>query len=254
MLEKIVSRLLFPVPVICELLIAGLVLLWFTRRQKAGKILVTIGTAMLLLLGIGQVSGVFLRTLEHRYPPLKLSSLPARLTKSENGTFIVVLGSGFSTDPRVDLNSHLSQDALARLLAGVQICRQVESCRLVLSGGPSAATQAMRDVAISLGILQQEIILEEKSRNTEQEARFIKPMVGNVPFILVTSASHMPRAMGLFRKLGMQPIAAPTDYIVQRGGPLVPDGIYPSSSGLFEAERFVYECLGMAWEKLRGQI
>ncbi len=254
MLVKIVSRLFFPVPVICELLLAGVVLLWFTRRQKAGKVLVTIGTALLLVLGTGWVPGFFLRTLEQRYPPLELSSLPAEVTQSANGAFIVVLGSGYSADRRVDLNSHLSQDALARLLEGVQTCRKVESCKLVLSGGPPAAAQTMRDVALSLGTPQQEIILEEKSRNTEQEARFIKPMVGSTPFILVTSASHMPRAMGLFRKLGMQPIAAPTDYIAKRGGSVVPDGIYPGSFGLFEAERLVYECLGIAWEKLRGQI
>lgn len=254
MLVKIVSRLFFPVPVICELLLTGVLLLWFTRRKKAGIILITIGTALLLLLSIAPVSGALLGTLEQRYPPLNLSSLPAELTKSPSGTFIVVLGSGYSPDPRVDLNSHLSQDALARLDKGIEICRQLESCKLILSGGPPAAAQAMKDVAISLGIPPQEIILEEKSRNTEQEAQFIKPMVGSAPFILVTSASHMPRAMGLFQKLGMHPIAAPTDYLAKRGGPFSPDEFYPGAGGLSEAERAVYEYLGMAWGKLLGEI
>jgi uncharacterized SAM-binding protein YcdF (DUF218 family) len=254
MLAKIVSRLFFPVPVICELLVVGLVLLWFTRRQKTGKVFVTLGTAILLLLGISHVSGAFLRTLERRYHPLELASLPAELTKLGNSTYVVVLGSGYSTDPRVDLESHLSEDAMVRLVKGIQLCRQVESCKLILSGGPPAAPHVMRDVALSLGIPLQEIILEEKSRDTEQEARFIKPMVGTSPFLLVTSASHMPRAMGLFRKLGMQPIADPTDYIAKRGGAAVPDGICPGSFGLYEAERTVYEYLGMAWGKLRGQI
>jgi uncharacterized SAM-binding protein YcdF (DUF218 family) len=254
MLVKIISRLFFPVPVICELFLVGVVLLWFTRRQKAGKILITIGTGLLLMLSIATVSGSLLRTLEQRYPPLNLSSLPAELTKSSSGIFIVVLGSGYSPDPSVDRNSHLSQDGLARLIKGVEIWREVKTGKLILSGGPPAAAQAMKDVAISLGIPQQEIILEEKSRNTEQEARFIKPMVGSTPFILVTSASHMPRAMGLFQKLGMHPIAAPTDYLAKTGGPFSPDEFYPGAGGLSEAERAVYEYLGMAWEKLRGQI
>jgi uncharacterized SAM-binding protein YcdF (DUF218 family) len=223
-------------------------------KHKAGKILVTIGTGLLLLLSIAPVSGALLRTLEQRYPPLNLSSLPVELTKSPSGIFIVVLGSGYSPDPSVDRNSHLSQDALARLLEGVQICQEVESCRLILSGGPTAAAQAMKEVSLSLGVPQREIILEENSRNTEQEARLIKPMVGIAPFILVTSASHMPRAMGLFQKLGMHPIAAPTDYLAKTGGPFSPDEFYPGAGGLSEAERAVYEYLGMAWEKLRGQI
>ena len=254
MLARFISRLVFPVPMICELMLAGVVLLWFTRRQNAGKVLVTVGTTILLLLSLGHVSGFFLRTLERRYRPLVLSSLPTELTKSGNSTYIVVLGSGYSTDPRVDLDSHLSEDGLARLVKGIQLCRQMASCKLILSGGPPAAPQAMREIALSLGVPQQKIILEVKSRNTEQEARFIKPTVGATPFILVTSALHMPRAMGLFKKLGMQPIAAPTDYIVKSGGSIFPDGIYPGSFSLVEAERTVHEYLGVAWEKLRGQI
>jgi uncharacterized SAM-binding protein YcdF (DUF218 family) len=254
MLEKIVSRLLFPVPVICELLIVGLVLLWFTRRQKAGRILVTAGTALLLVLGCVPLPTVFLRTLEQRYHPVSPSSLQAAAGGSRSATYIVVLGSGYSPDPSVDLNSHLSQDAIVRLLQGIQLCRQVESCKLVLSGGPPAAAQTMQKIASSMGIKEQETLLEEHSRNTEEEARYVQLVVGAKPFLLVTSASHMPRAMGLFRKLGMQPIAAPTDYRAKTGGPFSPDQYYPGSGGLFETERAVYEYLGMAWEKLLGQI
>ena len=253
MLEKIVSRLLFPVPVICEVLILGLVLLWLTRRQKAGKILVTLGAVLLLLLGNSRVSGFLLSSLEQRYHPLALSSLPAAM-ESMKETYVVVLGSGYSPDPRVDLDSHLSQDGLVRLVEGVRICRQMPGCKLILSGGPPAAARTMNQIALSLDVRQQDIILEPNSRNTEQEARFIQPTVGATPFLLVTSASHMPRAMGLFRKLGMQPTAVPTDYLAKQGGALVPDDIYPGDDGLYQAERTVYEYLGMTWEKLLGQI
>jgi uncharacterized SAM-binding protein YcdF (DUF218 family) len=254
MFAKIVAPLFFPVPVICEILLIGLVLLWFTRRQKAGKILVTMGTLTLLLLGLGQVPGVILRMHEQRYPPLEVSTLPAELARSPGSTYIVVLGGSYSPDTRIDANGRLSQDGFARLVKGIQLCRQVTSCKLILSGGPPAAPQTMQEIALSLGVPQQEITLEGKSHNTEQEARFIKPIVGATPFILVTSAYHMSRAMDLFRKLGMRPVAAPTDYIVKYGGAIIPNGIYPGSYGLYEAERVVYEYLGMAWEKILGQI
>ncbi|HET7102244.1 MAG TPA: ElyC/SanA/YdcF family protein [Terriglobia bacterium] len=254
MLVKIVSRFFFPVPVICALLLIGLALLWFTRRQKAGKVVLTAGTLMLLALSCGPLSTIFLRTLEQRYPPVAPASLQAAAGKSRGSTCIVVLGSGYSPDPSVDLDSHLSQDGVVRLLKGIQLCRQAASCKLVLSGGPVAAAQTMGKIALSMGIKQQDIILEERSRNTEEEARFVQPTVGASPFLLVTSASHMPRAMGLFRKLGMQPIAAPTDYLAKTGGPFSPDNYYPGTGRLSEAERTVYEYLGMAWEKLLGQI
>jgi uncharacterized SAM-binding protein YcdF (DUF218 family) len=254
MMEKIVSRLLFPVPVISEVLVLGLVLLWLTRKQKAGKVLVTAGTLMLLLLGNSQISAILLRTLEQRYHPVALSSVPALPEKSANGTYIVVLGSGYSPDSRIDLLSHLSEDAMVRLVEGVRLCRKVAGCKLILSGGPSAAAQTMGKIALSLGVDQRDITLEEHSGDTEQEALFIKPIVGEAPFLLVTSASHMPRAMALFRKQDMNPKAIPTDYLAKKGVGTVPGEIYPGFYGLYEAERTVYEYLGLAWEKLLGQI
>ncbi|MEJ2009016.1 MAG: ElyC/SanA/YdcF family protein [Acidobacteriota bacterium] len=250
-LEKIVSRLLFPVPVICGVLALGAILLWFTRRQKAGKVLVTIVAILLPLLANGQVSGVFLRTLEQRYHPVVLSSQPAA---AGSEPYIVVLGSGYSPGPGIDLDSRLSEDGMVRLVEGVQLCRKLTGCKLILSGGPPAMAQTMGQIAHSLGIAQQQIILEEHSRNTEQEAQFIRPTVGTTPFLLVTSASHMPRAMDLFRTLGMKPIAAPTDYLAKPSVRLVPNDIYPDYYGLHEITRTVYEYLGIEWEKLLGQI
>ena len=251
MLKKIVSRFFFPVPIIFEILAVGMFLLWFTRKQKLGKILITAGT-VLLLLGVNLVSAVLLRTLERQYHPFSVSALSAMGRKSE--TYIVVLGASYFSDPAVDLYSRISADGVVRVLEGVRLCRSVPSCKLVLSGGPPGAAQTMNQIALSLGVRPGDIILEEHSRDTHEEAEFIKPIVGTTPFLLVTSASHMPRAMGLFRKLGMQPIAAPTDYLAKSNRSLTPDDIFPSSYGLYEAERTFYEYLGIAWEKLRGQI
>jgi|YelNatPaOPRAMG01_1025707.scaffolds.fasta_scaffold41982_3 uncharacterized SAM-binding protein YcdF (DUF218 family) len=252
MLKKIVSRFLFPVPVIFEILAIGLFLLWFTRKQKLGKILVTAGTALLLLLSVHLSSAALLRTLERQYHPVSPSALSAMGGKSE--TYIVVLGSAYYTDPAIDLYSRISADGVVRVLEGVRLCRSVSGCKLILSGGPPAAAETMDQIALSLGVKPEDIILEEHSHDTHEEAEFIKPIIGPTPFFLVTSASHMPRAMDLFRKLGMQPIAAPTDYLAKLNRSLTPDDIFPSYYGLYEAERTVYEYLGIAWEKLRGQI
>src|SRR5208283_4125778 len=74
-MKKIVSRLLFPVPLSLEFLLVGLFLLWFTRRQRAGKAMVTCGA--LLFLGLSNIfsSSALLRPLEHHYSPLVVQSV-----------------------------------------------------------------------------------------------------------------------------------------------------------------------------------
>ena len=105
-----------------------------------------------------------------------------------------------------------------------------------------------------LGVPAQDIVLDRKSKNTEEEAVFIFPTVGKAPFVLVTSASHMPRAMGLFRKLGMNPIAAPTDYLAKGHRSWEPDTVFPGYYGLYESERAVYEYLGITWETFNHEM
>jgi len=79
--------------------------------------------------------------------------------------------------------------------------------------------------------------------------------VGKDKFILVTSAAHMPRAMGLFRKQGMEPIPAPTDYMAgEREGGLRLGMFFPSAGSLEKAGSAIHEYLGMVWGKLRSQI
>ena len=81
-----------------------------------------------------------------------------------------------------------------------------------------------------------------------------KKIVGDNKFILVTTASHMPRSMALFKKLGMQPIPAPTDHAMKRRQGIHPGVFFPNSGKIRNAELVFHEYLGLAWAKLRGQI
>jgi uncharacterized SAM-binding protein YcdF (DUF218 family) len=103
-----------------------------------------------------------------------------------------------------------------------------------------------------IGVKKENLVLEEASKDTEDQARFIYRMVKQERFILVTSASHMPRSMTLFKKLGMHPIPAPTEYQVKEGEGTVPKRFYPTADGLMKAERAFYEYLGLVWTKMRG--
>lgn len=258
--KKILSRFFFPFPLCLEILLVGLLLLWFTRKQRIGKLMVTLGTVLLLLLGYEAVSDSLLRGLEWSYPPLERQTKSAHQTRSENDPvkWVVVLGGGHATDPAVPLSSQLDHPSLSRLLEGIRQYRANPGSRLVLSGGPMESeisnAEVMSRVAGVIGVPRGDMVLENQSRDTEDEARLIKPLVKTDPFILVTSASHMPRSMRLFERFGMHPIPAATDYMVTETNIPMPERFFPNLNGLAKATRAVYEYLGLAWLKLRGVI
>jgi uncharacterized SAM-binding protein YcdF (DUF218 family) len=113
----------------------------------------------------------------------------------------------------------------------------------------------MGDMAREWGVGPEDIVLETKATDTKDHPVYVKEIVGRDRFILVTSASHMPRAMGLFRRQGMEPVPAPTDYMVKkREGGLRSGIFFPSAGSLEKAQRAIHEYLGLFWAKIRGQI
>ncbi len=249
LLKKIVSRFLFPLPICMELLLLGLILLWFTRRQRTGKALVTCGAILLLGLSNGITSDALLRPLEHRYPPLAVSQAGA---VAPGLKYIVVLGGFGDHDRDVPITSHISPDQMVRLIEGVSLHRAIPGSKLILSGGDDCA-EGMTRIAEALGVSPEDTLRLAEPRDTEEESRQIAPIVESQRFILVTSASHMPRAIGLFRRRGMHPIAAPTDFLTPHH-PMEIDDLFPDAYKLYKAQVAFYEYLGLRWERLRGQL
>jgi uncharacterized SAM-binding protein YcdF (DUF218 family) len=255
--KKIVAPLFFPVPLSCELLLIGLVFLWFTGKQKTGRVLVTAGAALLLLCGYRTMPQLLLSPLENRYLPLNTE----RESQDTQIRWIVVLGGGHVSDPRLPASAALTDDSGMRVVEAIRIWRKMPETKILFSGGKGFDTQSdagvMSRMAQDLGVPAGSIALEDRSRDTNEEAQLIEPLVGKNPFVLVTSASHMPRSMRLFVKRGMHPIAAPAGFKSKQlpeGGGISPSSFYPSSANLGNAERAVYELLGLAWEKLNGHI
>ena len=236
-------------PLTLELLLVGLFLLWFTRRQRAGKVFITCGVGLLLGLSNSFTSNALLRPLEHRYPALLVA--PTGAGAPAVG-FILVLGGGGNNDPDVPITSNLTPGQMVRLIEGVRLYREIPGSKLILSGGHASA-EGMASVAEALGVSAADIRQLAEPRDTEEESQQVAPIVGSRRFILVTSASHMPRAMGLFRKRGLQPIAAPTDYLAPRHRP-ESDDFVPDGYKLFKSQIAFYEYLGLAWETLRGKL
>jgi len=257
-LNKMVSRFLFPIPLCLEVLALGL-LLCFTRRQKTGKALIALSGLLLFLLASTSVSSLLLAPLEGKYAPLSIQPGAPPSAELKEVKFIVVLAAGFTGDASRPVELRLDDDSMARLVEGVRVSKVLRGSKLVLSGGPApdgldSIAQVMAQIAQELGVARRDMVLEEKSNDTESEAICVASVVGKQPFLLVTEASHMPRAMALFRKQGAHPIPDPMGYYSRPGQAFSAPELFPDTEELRGSQRAVYEYLGLAWAKLRGKI
>ncbi|KHE93769.1 MAG: envelope biogenesis factor ElyC [Candidatus Scalindua rubra] len=259
-LKKIISAFLLPLPLSLLLSFLGLYLLWFTAKQKVGKILVSVGLIILTLFSYRVVADKLLRPLERQYDTFEITSSSA-VPETENESaikFVVVLGGGHTSDPELPLLSQINTSPLVRLIEGIRIYRKFSDAKLLLSGGgafdPVSEAEVMAGVAREMGVPESDIILESKSKDTRDEAMFIKPIVGKEPFVLVTAASHIPRSMALFKKLGMNPIPSPIDHSIKDRDGLSLFSFFPSTGNIQKTELAIHEYIGMIWSKLRGQM
>jgi len=250
--SKILPQLFFPLTLYMILALVGTALLWSSVRRRTGRIIVTVALLMLALFAYGWVANPFLESLETQYPAYP--NEPAQ----EDIDYVVVLGAGNTSDGSLPPTSRVDSDSLIRLVEGIRIFRMHPGSRLLLSGGanfdPVPVGKAMADLAVAIGVDPDDILVEDRSRNTEDEARLIESVVGEKPFVLVTSASHLPRAMAIFEKHGMSPTPAPTAHLAKRSGSADPSRFFPRVENLAKAQAGVYELLGTLWARSRGQM
>ncbi|MDD5544491.1 MAG: ElyC/SanA/YdcF family protein [Acidobacteriia bacterium] len=255
LLKKIVSPLLMPLTILLLMLLVGVATLAFGRRQRLGKILVTAATLLLWLMSFGGVSNGIVRPLEQQYPVLHLPASASDLREAlPKVRWIVVLGGGHFPGSRTSFSGVLTSTSMARLIEAIHIYKQIPGSKLLLSGGPvfgsSSDARAMAQVAEGLGIPAADILLEDRSRDTEEEARIIPSMVGADSIVLVTSAIHMPRAMALFRHAGINPIPAPADFLSHPGS--LSGRLLPSADSIDHIHNACHEYLGILWAGIRG--
>jgi len=247
-LKKIAGQLLMPYTFALLLLLAGLARLWLSRRPGAGRALVTAGTALLLVAGCDPIAQRLMGSLESEYGPL------LEVDGLHDVRWVVVLGGGHTHDPGVPAVGQLSGPALARLAEGIRLHRQLPESRLLLSGAgiPVSHARVLADAAAALGVPSESMVLEERPRDTETEALLIGRRLGAERFVLVTSSSHMPRAVALFQAAGGEPVPAATDFRSPDARKQFPESYLPGSGALRSTERALHEFLGRVWSAVRG--
>jgi uncharacterized SAM-binding protein YcdF (DUF218 family) len=250
-LSKVLGAFVIPSNLVLLTGVAGLGLL-MTRFTRAGRGLVLGSVVMLAILGFSPVGNALLIPLENRFPPWDASK------GAPDG--IIVLGGaidGSNLSHEVALN-----DARERLTVVPELAQRYPNARILYSGGSGAliydgvaeARLAMRQLE-ALGVARGRIALEDRSRNTVENAIFSKAIVQPKPgerWIVVTSAYHLPRAIGAFRKAGFRVEAFPVDWRTGGGeDPLRP--FVTLGRGLRQTDTAVREWVGLAVYWLTGR-
>ncbi|MCL1051709.1 YdcF family protein [Shewanella abyssi] len=239
-LKKIVSQLFMPVPLTIIIIVLAYLVI---RNRKMARSLLAITAGMLIVLCSGLGSNALLAPLEDQYlvnnQPMGKSCL------------VMVLGSGHDEAENHSAVQQLSNTALVRLSEGIRQLSLGDGCKLVVSGWSGGMNQrahadVMFDAAVELGVNPNSIIKFPLAKDTIEEAQYMQWEVMDAPFRLVTSASHMPRAMAIFENAGLNVTAAPTDFAQRKTYWWYFDG-----QSLLSSQRAIHEYLGLAWFKLK---
>ena len=187
--------------------------------RRGGQLLALGCLAVLLVIGVAPAGALLIAPLENRFP-----QPPASLPPPYG---VVVLGGAIDDDITRARGQATFDEGAERLTEAAILARRFPSARIVYSGGsnslldrPSSEAEDARRLLVAMGVDSERITLETHSRNTDENARFTAALVhpeSGQTWLVVTSAYHMPRAMGLFRKAGFAAIADPVDYRTEGG-------------------------------------
>ncbi|HQR74603.1 MAG TPA: ElyC/SanA/YdcF family protein [Sulfurovum sp.] len=251
LLKKCISFFLMPLPLGVALILLALLFLSKNQHVKA-KFTLTLSLVWLFLFSYSPFVNALLYRLENVYPTLHQTPKKVR--------YIYVLGSGHQSDKNQPITSQLSPTALVRLTEAIRLYKQLKKetanqPKIIVSGysglfddTPHALMQ--EQLALALGIPKVDIVLRCEPRDTQEEAIAAAEIIGKQPFILVTSASHMLRAMDFFEEKELHPIPAPTNHLASKEHPNYLD--FFSSRALDNSTILFHEALGLAWMKLKS--
>jgi uncharacterized SAM-binding protein YcdF (DUF218 family) len=252
-LSKVLGFFALPSNFLITIGLAGLILLC-TRFTRLASWLIVTSIVLLAIAGLSPLGNALMVPLEQRFPPWNPSH------GAPDG--IVVLGGSLSPEISAARNAVALNEAAERITVAVELARRYPDARIVFSGGNAAlireggieAAFAVQEFE-ALGIPHERIIAEEQSRNTVENAVFSRLIAQPKPgerWLLVTSAYHMPRAMGVFRAAGFPVEAYPVDWRTR--GPI--DATEPFVSlgdGLRRTDTAVREWVGLVAYRLTGK-
>jgi uncharacterized SAM-binding protein YcdF (DUF218 family) len=242
LLKKFIGFCMLPLSLCILFMTLGLILLWLNKYKTAGKTLCTIALLALIFFSWNPTANTLLRPMEHSIAIFDIN------TKVD---YVMVLGNKVNADSQKPIINQLSSTALKRLLEGIRILNAQPDSQLIVSGydnnNMKSCAEAYAEAAVFLGISNHRITQLTKPKDTKEEAIAAKHIVQNKTVALVTSASHMPRALEYFKQQGINVIPAPSNHLTLEHRNTT---WMFNAQGLQKSETAFYERLGQAWQWL----
>jgi len=189
-----------------------------SQYSHLGRALAILSLFMLVFLVFIPLSDGPLNGLQARFPRFSPDGAPV--------TGIIILGGVLSCVGRPDSIRWTPTGAVARLFETAKLAEDFPDARILVSAGPTYVESGVSEAEgigrylVAMGVDAERLVLEHRSRDTFENALFSYALVSPKPderWLLVTSAYHMPRAVGCFRKIGFNVVAAPTDCQILHG-------------------------------------
>ncbi len=255
--SKLLGYLLSPLPFTVLMVCFGAVLGWLGAK-RTGRFFKVTGFVLLLVCSLPFTERLMRIQLENQYPPVDIQASPS-------ASMIVVLGGAVAMPypPRLEVELHDSSD---RVLHAFRLYKAGKAPLIFLSAGNVIAEQGevseaeyIADLLVEWGIPAAAIVIERNSRTTRENAYYTFEHLKSrgdaaAPVLLVTSALHMPRAVTVFRKAGVNVIPSTTDV---SAGPEVLGGFFdwlPSIGALNGFTNAWHEYLGSWVYRARGWV
>lgn len=249
-LSKLGGFLSAPTNALVVLLALGVV----GSRRPLGRVAVRIAAAGLVLFGLSPAANWLILPLEQRFPPWHEAG------RAPDG--IVVLGGAQDTAVFAARGDLALNEGAERMVEAVALARRYPQARIVFSGGEaplvaSGVTEAdaARTLFARAGVAAERVSYESASRNTYENAVLSRALARPQPgerWLLVTSAFHMPRAIGCFRAAGFPVEAVPVDYRTV-GAASAAWPFFFASDGLRRTDLAVKEWVGLVVYALTGR-
>jgi uncharacterized SAM-binding protein YcdF (DUF218 family) len=253
-LSKTVGIMLLPTNFLIGIALAGLLLL-LTRFAPLGRKLVIASIVLLAICGFSPLGNLLLYPLESRFSPWDATR------GAPDG--IVVLGGSIDPERSVAHGVAAFRGSVDRLVAAAELAHRYPNTRILFSGGNAnlvsddSVKEADYAIAVfeGLGIAKERLTMERRSRNTLENAEFSKVLAApksGQRWLLVTSAYHMPRSIGIFRKIGFAVEPYPVDWLTGSRADLLtfsPIAI----EGLYRVETAMREWMGLAAYRISGK-
>jgi len=229
-----------------------------TRRLVIVRFLAI--SLLLMLYGFATplVAHVLIASLEEQYPPFDAS------LRRDFGS-IVILGGAIMEKGSLRPFNELAASSAERTVCGADLYARGYAGTVILSGGdasifsegPQVAVE-MKRLALRLGIPEHAIVVENRSRTTYENALETKRLIGAKPALLVTSASHLPRAAALFRRQGIDITAVPCGYLAKDRAnepwTFNPFDVLPNVTALEISTNAVQERVGIVFYRAMGKL